>query len=169
MLTQTFTEETPPREQAPERYIYQHNIKLIVTKIFSLFTNLKAKESCNWRFTRSILGFRQQKSNGKYLPMSIANFGRLQEPFRRRKMVSAKFRRHPRGLRNYFATPSYLHQAAKLASILKFPAPFSRHGSCIVRRRNTLLYKNAAKSLRNKRVISQHFAKCFLQLGVIGL
>ena len=89
--------------------------------------------------------------------------------FRRRKMVSARFRRHSRGLRNYFATPSYLHRAAKLASTLRFPAPFSRHGSCIVRRRNTLLYKNAAKSLRNKRVISQHFAKCFLQLGVIGL
>ena len=162
------TEGTPPWEHAPERYIYQNNIKLIVTKIFGLFTNLKTKESCNWWFTRSILGFRQQKSNGKYLPMSVANIGRLQEPFRRRKVVSAKFRRHPRGLRNYFARPSYLHRAAKLASTLRFPAPFSRHGSCIIRRRNTLLYKNAAKSLRNKRVISQHFAKCFLQLGVIG-
>nr|CAN66501.1 hypothetical protein VITISV_004585 [Vitis vinifera] len=59
--------------------------------------------------------------------MSVASFGRLQEPFRRSKMRSAKFRRHPRGLRNYFARPSYLHQAAKLASILRFPAPFSRH------------------------------------------
>ena len=37
------------------------------------------------------------------------------------------------------------------------------------RRKYTLLYKKAAKSLRNKRVISQHFAKCFLQLGVIDL
>ncbi|RVW78390.1 hypothetical protein CK203_051418 [Vitis vinifera] len=78
---------------------------------------------------RSILGFRQQKSNGKYLPMSVASFGRLQEPFRRRKVVFAKFRRHPRGLRNYFATPSYLHRAAKLASTLRFPDPFSRHES----------------------------------------
>ena len=129
MLTQTFTEGTPPREQAPERYIYQTNIKLIFTKIFGLFTNFKTKESCNWSFTRSILGFRQQKSNGKYLPMSVANIGRLQEPFHRRKMVSARFRRHSRGLRNYFATPSYLHRAAKLASTLRFPAPFSRHGS----------------------------------------
>nr|CAN80601.1 hypothetical protein VITISV_029692 [Vitis vinifera] len=101
--------------------------------------------------------------------MSVANIGRLQEPFRRRKMVSTRFRRHSRGLRNNFATPSYLHKAAKLASTLRFLASFSRHKSCIVRRRNTLLYKNAAKSLRNKRVISQHFAKCFLQLGVIGL
>nr|CAN68185.1 hypothetical protein VITISV_001824 [Vitis vinifera] len=61
--------------------------------------------------------------------MSVASFGRLQEPFRRSKMRSAKFRRHPRGLRNYFARPSYLHRAAKLASILRFPAPFSWHGS----------------------------------------
>ncbi|RVX06230.1 Serine/threonine-protein phosphatase 7 long form-like [Vitis vinifera] len=45
-------------------------------------------------------------------------------------MVSARFRRHPRGLRNYFATPSYLHKAAKLASTLRFPAPFSRHALC---------------------------------------
>ncbi|CBI39705.3 unnamed protein product, partial [Vitis vinifera] len=125
------------------RGIYQTNIKLIFTKIFSLFTNLKTKESCNWWFTRSILGFRQQKTNGKYLPMSVASFGRLQEPFRRRKMVSAKFRRHLRGLRNIFATPSYLHQAAKLASILRFLASLSWHGSCIVRRRNTLLYKTS--------------------------
>ena len=114
------------------------------------------------------MGFRQQKSDVKYLPMSVANIGRLQEPFRMRKMVSARFRRHS-GLRNNFATPSYLHWAAKLASTLRFQASFSRHKSCIVRRRNTLLYKNAAKSLRNKKVISQHSAKCFLQLGVIGL
>nr|CAN70966.1 hypothetical protein VITISV_011975 [Vitis vinifera] len=101
--------------------------------------------------------------------MSVANIGRLQEPFRRRKMVSARFRRHSRGLRNNFATPSYLHRAAKLASTLRFPASFSRHKSGIVRRRNITLFKKATKSLRNKRVISQHFAKCFLQLGVIGL
>ena len=144
MLTQTFTEGTPPREQAPERYIYEHNIKLIIT------TNLKTKESCNWWFTRSILGFRQQKSNGKYLPMSVATFGRLQEPFRRGKMVSARFRSHSRGLRNIFATPSYLHRAAKLASTLRFLASLSRHGSCIVRRRNTLLYKSAAKFSQQK-------------------
>ena len=82
--------------------------------------------------------------------MSVASFGRLQEPFRSRKVVSAKFRGHPRGLRNYFARPSYLHQAAKLASILKFLASLSRHGSCIVRRRNTLLYKSVAKFSQQK-------------------
>ncbi|RVW68286.1 TMV resistance protein N [Vitis vinifera] len=62
----------------------------------------------------------------------------------------SQFRRHPRGLRNYFARPSCLHRAAKLASTLKFPAPFSRHGSCIVRRRNTLLYKSVAKFSQQK-------------------
>ena len=96
--------------------------------------------------------------------MSVANIGMLQEPFRKRKS-----RRHSRGLRNNFATPSYLHRAAKMASTLRFPASFSRHKSGIVRRRNITLFKKAAKSLRNKRVISQHFGKCFLQLGVIGL
>ncbi|RVW18788.1 hypothetical protein CK203_102731 [Vitis vinifera] len=66
-------------------------------------------------------------------------------------MVSARFRRHSRGLRNNFATPSYLHRAAKLASTLRFPASFSQHKSGIVRRRNITLFKKAAKSLRNKR------------------
>ena len=54
------------------------------------------------------------------------------------------------GFRNHFATPSYLHRATKLASTLRFPAPFSRHGSCIVRRRNTLLYKSVAKFSQQK-------------------
>ena len=93
----------------------------------------------------------------------------LQEPFRKRKWCLRDFAGTQEGLRNHFAATYYLRRAAKLASTLRFPAPFSRHGSCIIRRRNTLLYKNAAESLRNKRVISQHFAKCFLQLGVIGL
>ena len=101
--------------------------------------------------------------------MSVANFGRLQDSFRRRKMVSARFRRHPRGLRNNFATPSYLHRAAKLASTLRFPASFSRYMSGNFRRRYITLFKKAAESLRSKKVISQHFGKCFLQLGVIGL
>ena len=77
--------------------------------------------------------------------MSVANIGMLQEPFRMRKMVSARFPRHSRGLRNIFATPSYLHQAAKLASILRFLASLSRHKSGIVRRRNTLLYKKCCE------------------------
>nr|CAN80047.1 hypothetical protein VITISV_038713 [Vitis vinifera] len=84
-------------------------------------------------------------------------------------MVSARFRRYSRGLRNHFATTCYLRRAAKLASTLRFPASLSRYMSGNFRRKYTLLYKKAAESLRNKRVISQHFAKCFLQLGVIGL
>ena len=91
--------------------------------------------------------------------MSVANIGRLQAPFRKRKWCLWDFADTQEGLRNHFATTCYLRRVAKMASTLRFPAPFSRHGSCIVRRRNTLLYKSAAKSLRNKRVISQHFAK----------
>ena len=84
-------------------------------------------------------------------------------------MVSARFRRHSRGLRNHFATTCYLRRAAKLASTLRFSASSLRHISGNFRRKYITLYKKAVKSLRNKRVISQHFAKCFLQLGVIGL
>nr|CAN72254.1 hypothetical protein VITISV_034185 [Vitis vinifera] len=137
--------------------------------IFSLFTNLKAKESCNWWLTRSILGFRQQKSDVKYLPMSVSNIGMLHEPFRKRKWCLRDFADTQEGLRNHFATKSYSRRAAKLASILRFSASSLRHISGNFRRKYTLLYKKAAKSLCNKRVISQHFAKCFLQLGVISL
>ncbi|WJZ90942.1 hypothetical protein VitviT2T_010057 [Vitis vinifera] len=84
-------------------------------------------------------------------------------------MVSARFRKHSRGLRNHFATTSYSRRAAKLASTLRFQASLSWYMSGNFRRKYTLLYKKAAESLRSKRVISQHFGKCFLQLGVIGL
>ncbi|RVW34332.1 hypothetical protein CK203_115820 [Vitis vinifera] len=98
----------------------------------------------------SILGFRQQKSNGKISPNVGSKLREASGAISQEKSGSAKFRRHPRGLRNYFARPSYLHQAAKLASILKFLASLSRHGSCIVRRRNTLLYKSVAKFSQQK-------------------
>ncbi|KAL6328634.1 hypothetical protein AAG906_003319 [Vitis piasezkii] len=45
-------------------------------------------------------------------------------------MVSARFRRHSRGLRNNFATPSYLRRAAKLTSTLRFLASLSRYILC---------------------------------------
>ena len=160
---------SPPWEQALKRFLYEHNTKLIITCIFTHFTNLKAKESCNWWLTRSILVFRQQKSNVKYLPMSVADIGMLQEPFRKRKWCLRDFADTQEGLRNHFAAKDYSRRAAKLASILRFPDSSLRHISGNFRRKYTTLYKKAAKSLRNKRVISQHFAKCFLQLGVIDL
>nr|CAN65899.1 hypothetical protein VITISV_038826 [Vitis vinifera] len=121
------------------------------SKIFSLFTNLKAKESCNWWLTRSILGFRQQKSDVKYLPMSVANIGMLQGPFRKRKWCLRDFADTQEGLRNHFAAKDYSRRAAKLASILRFTAFSLRHISGNFRRKYTILYKKAAKSLRNKR------------------
>ncbi|RVW43561.1 Retrovirus-related Pol polyprotein from transposon RE2 [Vitis vinifera] len=69
------------------------------------------------------------------------------------KMVSARFRRHSKGLRNHFAAKGYSRRAAKLASILRFPASSLRHLSGNFRRKYTILYKKAAKSLRNKRSI----------------
>ena len=93
--------------------------------------------------------------------MSVANI--------ERKWCLRDFVDTQKGLRNHFATKGYIHRAAKLASILRFPASLSSHMSGNFRRKYTTLFKKAAKSLRNKRVISQHFAKSFLQLRVIGL
>ncbi|RVX04794.1 hypothetical protein CK203_025002 [Vitis vinifera] len=101
--------------------------------------------------------------------MSVANIGMLQGPFRKRKWCLRDFADTQEGLRNHFAAKGYSRRAAKLASILRFPASSLRHLSGNFRRKYTILYKKAAKSLRNKRVISQPFAKCFLQLGVIDL
>ncbi|RVX20829.1 hypothetical protein CK203_002379 [Vitis vinifera] len=72
-----------------------------------------------------------------------------------------------KGLRNHFATKEYSRRAAKLASILRFSVSNLSQISGNFKRKSTTLYKKAAKSLHNKRVISQHFAKCFLQLRVI--
>nr|CAN84017.1 hypothetical protein VITISV_036610 [Vitis vinifera] len=65
-------------------------------------------------------------------------------------MVSARFRKHSRGLRNHFATTCYLRRAAKLASTLRFPAFLSRYMSGNFRRESTTLYKKAAKFSQQK-------------------
>ena len=65
-------------------------------------------------------------------------------------MVFARFRRHPRGLRNHFATSSYSRRAAKLASILRFSASSLRHILGGFRRKSTTLYKKAAKFSQQK-------------------
>ncbi|RVW87640.1 hypothetical protein CK203_041205 [Vitis vinifera] len=101
----------------------------------------------------SILGFRQQKSDVKYLPMSVANIGMLQGPFRKRKWCLRDFADTQEGLRNHFATKGYSRRAAKLASILRFLASRLRHISGNFRRKYTILFKKAAKSLRNKRIV----------------
>ena len=91
--------------------------------------------------------------------MSVANIGMLQESFRKRKWCLRDFTDTQEGLRNHFAAKSYSRKAAKLASTLMFSASSLQHISGNFRRKYTLLYKKAAKSLRNKRVISQHFGK----------
>ena len=83
--------------------------------------------------------------------------------------MSARFRRHTKGLRNHFAANGYSRRAVKLPFILRCSASNLRHISGNFRRKTTTLYKKVAKSFRNKRVISQHFAKCFLQLRVIAM
>ena len=49
---------------------------IIITLIFTLFPNVITKESYNWWLTRRVLGFRQQKSEEKYLNVSVANIGK---------------------------------------------------------------------------------------------
>nr|CAN64417.1 hypothetical protein VITISV_030040 [Vitis vinifera] len=65
-------------------------------------------------------------------------------------MVSARFRRHSRGLRNIFASTSYSRRAAKLASTLMFSASSLRHISGNFRRNSIALYKKAAKFSQQK-------------------
>ena len=65
-----------PREQAPESYLKMKITIIIITWIFTLFPNLIAKESYNWWLTSRIWGFRQQKSEEKYLQVSVTNIGK---------------------------------------------------------------------------------------------
>nr|CAN63714.1 hypothetical protein VITISV_008236 [Vitis vinifera] len=65
-------------------------------------------------------------------------------------MVSARFRRHSRGLRNHFATTCYPRRAAKLASTLRFLASSLQHISGNFRRKSTTLCKKAAKFSQQK-------------------
>ena len=48
-------------------------------RLFILFPNLITKESYNWWITRRFWGFRQQISKAKYLKISVAQIGKLQE------------------------------------------------------------------------------------------
>ena len=52
---------------------------IIYTRLFILFPNLTTKESYNWWVTRRVWGFRHQISKAKYLKMSVAHIGKLQE------------------------------------------------------------------------------------------
>ena len=64
--------------------------------MYSFFTNLKAKESCNWWVTRSILGFRHQKIWCKISPNVGSKYRGASGTISQEKMVSARFRRHSR-------------------------------------------------------------------------
>ena len=72
LLSNFFTKRFLPWNRLP-RAICMKTTIIAITWIFFLFPNLKAKESYNWWLSRRILGFRQQKSDEKYLPMSVAN------------------------------------------------------------------------------------------------
>ena len=67
----------PPENRLP-RDIYM-KIIIISTRLFIIFPNLITKESYNWWVTRRVWGFRYQISKAKYLKISVANIGKLQE------------------------------------------------------------------------------------------
>ena len=52
---------------------------IIYKRLFILFPNLITKEFYNWWDTRRVWGFRHQISKEKYLKMSVAHIGKLQE------------------------------------------------------------------------------------------
>nr|CAN73171.1 hypothetical protein VITISV_030503 [Vitis vinifera] len=60
-------------------------------------------------------------------------------------MVSARFRRHTKGLRNHFAATGSSRRAAKWSFILRCSASSVAHISGSFRRKSTALYKKAAK------------------------
>ena len=84
------------QEQAPERLIppFLKKITTIYKRLFTLWSYLKTKESYDRWVTRRVWGFRHQISKAKYLKMSVANIGKLQE---NTAVV------HARGLRNFVA------------------------------------------------------------------
>ena len=52
---------------------------IIYKRLFILFPNLITKESYNWWVTKRLWEFRHQISKAKYLKMSVAHIGKLQE------------------------------------------------------------------------------------------
>ena len=108
-----------------------------------------AKELHEWMDTR-----RKWKFIQKYLKKRSPNVGsKYREALRtisQEKMVSARFRRRTRGLRNHFAATSDPRRAAKLASALRFSTSSLRHVSGSFRRNSIALYKKAAKFSQQK-------------------
>ena len=74
--------------------MYIENYKTIYKGLFTLCSYVKTKESYDRWVTRRVWGFRHQISKAKYLKMSVANIGKLQE-----KTAAVR----ARGLRNFTA------------------------------------------------------------------
>ena len=122
-----------------------------------VFPTFLTKKSYGWWITRRRMEIHTKISEEKYPKESVQKYREALRTISQVKMVSARFRRCTKGLRNHFTATCYLRRAAKLASTLRFSAPSLRHISGNFRRKSTTLCKKAAKSFRNKRVISQHF------------
>ena len=69
------------QEQAPKRlhHFSKENYKIYIRGYSPFVLYLKTKESYDRWVTRRLWGFRHQISKAKYLKMSVAHIGKLQE------------------------------------------------------------------------------------------
>ena len=80
------------------------------------------------------------------------------------KTRSARFRRHPKRAAKLLRSKRLVPHRCEVGFHL---VVFGFHRSVKLQGKSKALCKKAAKSFRNKRVISQHFAESFLQLGAV--
>ena len=69
-----------PENKLP-RALYMKITIIIIIWLFTICSYLKTKKSYDRWVTRRFWGFRHQISKAKYLKMSVANIGKLQEKF----------------------------------------------------------------------------------------
>ena len=86
-------------------------IKTIYKRLFTLCSYLKTKESYDRWVTRRVWGFRHQISKAKYLKMSVANIGKLQENIAAMRV---------RGLQNFAAKGHHFRSLRLISQPCKF-------------------------------------------------
>ena len=131
--------------------------------IFCQIPNLKAKEIYHWWLTRRIWAFRQQKSNEKYLQVSVTNIGKHSGPLRRWQVRSAKFRRCTR------RAAKFLHSILLIQHLCKVDfhlVVFGFHRGMKLQGKSIALSKSVAKYLATK---NGDFAALFLSLPSFSL
>ena len=151
------------------RAIYKENYKTKYLRLFTYFPNLITKESYNWWLTR-----REWKFIQKYLKQNISMCrsqisGSTKDQVAGENEVCEISQTHKKSCEITSQQKADFVELRSWLSACSVRLPMCQEISGNFRRNSTTLCKMAAKSFRNKRVISQLCAKFFLQLGVIGL